>query len=150
MGVPPAPPAPDIPLPAEPRSIQQTGLTLGFIADLALKTLYLRGQMTMGEISSALGLPIGNVTDKAMEFLKSERLVEIRGGTGLSAASYQFVIVDRGSEKAQEALGRSQYVGKAPVPLAAYLDAVKRQTISHISVTHEELAHAFPQMVTPR
>ena len=51
----PTPPAPDIPLPPEPQSIEQTGLTLGFIADLALKTLYLRGQMTMGEISSALG-----------------------------------------------------------------------------------------------
>src|SRR5205807_6336130 len=123
MGVPPAPPAPDIPLPPEPQSIEQTGLSLGFIADLALKTLYMRGQMTMGEVATALGLPITNVTDKVMEFLKGERLVEIRGGTGLSAAGYQFVIVDRGSEKAQEALLRSQYVGKAPVPLASYLEA---------------------------
>src|SRR2546428_8612268 len=132
MGVPPAPPAPDIPLPAEPQSIEQTGLTLGFIADLALKTLYLRGQMTMAEISSALGLPIGGVTDKAMEFLKNERLVEIRGGTGLSAASYQFVIIDRGSEKAQEALARSQYVGKGPGPLPAYIPARHRRSISNI------------------
>src|SRR2546428_8535332 len=124
MGVPPAPPAPDIPLPAEPQSIEQTGLTLGFIADLALKTLYLRGQMTMAEISSALGLPIGGVTDKAMEFLKNERLVEIRGGTGLSAASYQFVIIDRGSGKAQEALARSPDGGKAPGALQTHLPAL--------------------------
>src|SRR5256714_5330114 len=144
------PAAPEIPLPPEPQSIEQTGLTLSFIADLALKTLYLRGQMTMAELSTALGLPITNVIDKVMEFLKGERLVEIRGGTGLSAASYQFVIVDRGSEKAQEALARSQYVGKAPVPLQAYLEAVKRQTISNISVTQEELAHAFSHMVIPR
>jgi predicted ATPase with chaperone activity len=145
-----APAAPEIPLPPEPQSIEQTGLTLSFIADLALKTLYLRGQMTMAEISTALGLPITNVVDKVMDFLKGERLVEIRGGTGLSSASYQFVVVDRGSEKAQEALARSQYVGKAPVPLASYIDAVKRQTISSISVTQEELAHAFSHMVIPR
>src|SRR5437762_13238699 len=144
-----APVAPEIPLPPEPQSLEQTGLTLRCTADLALKTLYLRGQMTMAELSTALGLPITNVVDKVMEFLKSERLVEIRGGTGLSSASYQFVIVDRGSEKAQEALARSQYVGKAPVPLTAYLDAVKRQTISNISVTQEELAHAFSHMVIP-
>src|SRR2546430_13656291 len=81
--------APEIPLPPEPQSIEQTGLTLGFIADLALKTLYLRGQMTMAEISSALGLPIGGVTDKAMEFLKNEQLVVLPGGTGLSAAEHQ-------------------------------------------------------------
>src|SRR2546427_5913545 len=132
MGVPPAPPAPDIPLPAEPQSIEQTGLTLGFIADLALKTLYLRGQMTMAEISSALGLPIGGVTDKAMEFLKNERLVEIRGGTGLSAASYQFVIIDRGSEKAQEAPARTPYVGQAPGPLPTHIQTGPRQSVSKL------------------
>ncbi|MGH2492618.1 MAG: ATP-binding protein, partial [Candidatus Limnocylindria bacterium] len=112
---------PAIPLPPEPQTIEQTGLTLGFLADLALKTLYLRGQMSMADLASALGLGIQGVTDKIMDFLKTERLVEIRGGAGLSSASYQFVIVDRGSEKAQEALARSQYVGKAPVPLATYI-----------------------------
>jgi len=129
------PDMPAIPLPPEPQTIEQTGLTLGFLADLALKTLYLRGQMSMSDIAGALGLSIQGVTDKIMDFLKTERLVEIRGGAGISSASYQFVIVDRGSEKAQEALARSQYVGKAPVPLTAYPDAVKRQTISNIPVT---------------
>ena len=146
----PAPGVPAIPLPPEPQTIEQTGLTLGFLADLALKTLYLRGQMTMGEIASSLGLAITGVTDRVMEFLKSERLVEIRGGAGISSASYQFVIVDRGSEKAQEALARSQYVGKAPVPLAMYISAVQRQSIQNIHVTPEDLARAFAHMVIPR
>src|SRR2546426_10299277 len=141
--------APEIPRPPDPQSIEQTGLSIGFLSDLALKTLYIRGQMTMAEIASSLGLPMANITERVLEFLKGERLVEIRGGTGLSSASYQYVIVDRGTEKAQEALARNQYVGKAPVPLAAYLDAVKRQTISNISVTQEELAHAFSHMVIP-
>jgi len=74
-GAPGSPAAPEIPLPPEPQSIEQTGLTSSFIADLALKTLYLRGQMTMAELSTALGLPITNVIDKVMEFLKGERLV---------------------------------------------------------------------------
>jgi len=151
LGAAPTPgPAIDIPLPPEPQSVEQTGLYIGFLADLALKTLYLRGQMTMSELSSALGLPITNVVDKVMDFLKLERLVEIRGGTGLSAASYQFVIVDRGAEKAQEALGRSQYVGKAPVPLASYVAAVQRQTINGVRVTQEEVSQAFSAMVIPR
>ena len=141
---------PEIPLPPEPQSVEQTGLSISFLADLALKTLYLRGQMTMSELATSLGLPITNVTDKVMEFLKGERLVEIRGGTGLSSAGYQFVIVDRGSEKAQEALNRSGYVGKAPVPLATYIAAVQRQTVSNITVSQEELARAFAHMVIPR
>src|SRR5881296_4412537 len=150
MGVPPAPPAPDIPLPAEPQSIEQTGLTLGFLADLALKTLYLRGQMSMSDIAGALGLSIQGVTDKIMDFLKAERLVEIRGGAGISSASYQYVIIDRGSAKAQEALARSQYVGKAPVPLATYVSAVQRQSIANLHVTQDDLVRAFAHMVIPR
>ncbi|MEP6694712.1 MAG: ATP-binding protein [Chloroflexota bacterium] len=144
------PEMPVIPLPPEPQTIEQTGLTLGFLADLALKTLYLRGQMSMADLAGALGLGIQGVTEKIMDFLKTERLVEIRGGAGLSSASYQFVIVDRGSEKAQEALARSQYVGKAPVPLATYIAAVQRQSISNIHVTPEDLARAFAHMVIPR
>src|SRR5438094_2608469 len=144
------PATPEIPLPPEPQTLEQTGLTLGFLSDLALKTLYLRGQMTMAEIASSLGLPIANVTDRVMEFLKSERLVEIRGGAGISSASYQFVIVDRGSEKAQEALARSQYVGKAPVPLSMYVQAVQRQSIANLHVTQDDLVRAFAHMVIPR
>lgn len=149
-GAPPTPEVPRIPLPPEPQSIEQTGLSLAFIADLALKTLYLRGQMTLGELAVSMGLPIPNVTEKAMDFLKGERLVEIRGGSGLSAATYQFVIVDKGSEKAQEALARSQYVGRAPVPLATYVAAIQRQSISNVTVTQADIVRAFSHLVIPR
>ena len=49
------PEMPAIPLPPEPQTVEQTGLTLGFLADLALKTLYLRGQMSMAELATAHG-----------------------------------------------------------------------------------------------
>src|SRR5438552_5545777 len=106
--------------------------------------------MSSSDIAGALGLSIQGVTEKIMDFLKTERLVEIRGGAGISSASYQFVIVDRGSEKAQEALARSQYVGKAPVPLATYVAAVQRQSIANLHVTQDDLVRAFSHMVIPR
>src|SRR5437764_14551768 len=74
-----APAAPEIPLPPEPQSIEQTGLTLSFIGDLALKTLYLRGQMTMAELSTARGVPNANVIDKVLEF-GSGALIAASGG----------------------------------------------------------------------
>src|SRR2546430_10378255 len=117
------PPAPEIPLPPEPGSIDQTGLTLGFLSDLALKTLYLRGQMTMAEIASSLGLPIVNVTDRVMEFLKSERLVEIRGGGGLLFAKYHVVLIHRGSGKVLVATAGGPSVVECPgaVPLFTHV-----------------------------
>src|SRR5256886_5808657 len=100
------PAAPEIPLPPEPQSLEQTGLTLGFLSDLALKTLYLRGQMTMAEISSSLGLPMQNITERVMDFLKTERLVENPGGAGPSAANYPLTSIVPGDPKAQEDLRR--------------------------------------------
>ena len=141
------PPPVTIPLPPEPTSIEQTGLSLAFLTDLALKTLYGRGQLTLAEIAGALGLPITNVVDKVMDWLKAEHLAEIKGGTGLSAAAYVYTIVDKGAEKARQALERSQYTGKAPVPLAAYVAAVKRQSIQGISVSQAEVQRAFSQIV---
>ena len=58
---------PTIPLPPEPQTVEQTGLTVGFLADLALKTLYQRGQMSLGEISLSLGLPINGVIDRVAD-----------------------------------------------------------------------------------
>ena len=146
----PAAPAIQVPLPPEPQALEQTGLNLGFLADLALKTLYLRGQMSAFDIADSLGLPLPNVVERVLEFLTKERLVEIRGGSGLSTASYQYVIVDRGAEKAQEAIARSQYVGRAPVPLTTYVASVKAQTIANVQVTEAELLRAFAHMVIPR
>src|SRR5438128_11138179 len=85
------PATPEIPLPPEPQTLEQTGLTLGFVSDLALKTLYLRGQMTMPEIASSLGLPMQHITERVMELLKTERLVESRAGAGRLQAEYLFV-----------------------------------------------------------
>src|SRR2546425_11188448 len=93
--------APEIPLPPEPQSIEQTGLTIGFLSDLALKTLYIRGQMTMAEIASSLGLPMANITERVLEFLKGERLVAIRGGAGLSSPGSQYAVGSPGPPRAQ-------------------------------------------------
>src|SRR5256886_12933455 len=119
IGPPAAPPAaqpaaPEIPLPPEPQTLEQTGLTLGFLSDLALKTLYLRGQMTMAEIASALGLPMTNVTERVMEFLKTERLVGIRGGARLSRPSHQVVVIHRGAGQGQAGHPRAQKSRKLP------------------------------------
>src|SRR5947208_2959920 len=66
------PAAPEIPLPPEPQTLEQTGLTLGFLSDLALKTLYLRGQMTMAEIASSLGLPMQNITEVLATLMRGD------------------------------------------------------------------------------
>src|SRR5262245_2421876 len=50
----------------EPTSVEQTGLDLSLIADLALKLIFYNNQITAQMISDELCLPFYNIIDKAL------------------------------------------------------------------------------------
>ncbi len=133
--------------PPPPRSIKDTGLNLGLLVDLALKTVYLEGFMTGAQIAEALALPFTGVVDKVLEFIRREHLCEVRGSKSVSERAFEYVITEKGSEKAKEALERSQYVGPAPVPLEEYRKAVKAQPLSASAITPERLRKALSHLV---
>jgi len=56
-------------LPKQPKTVEETGLTLGFIVELACKTLYFGGVMTLAAISEQLALPV-SVANDVLEFMK--------------------------------------------------------------------------------
>ena len=124
-------------LPAAPRSLEETGLNLGLVADLALKMLYFEGYMQASKLADSLCLPFSGVIDSVLEFIKRERLVEIKGsGSGaLREAGYQYAITDRGAQRARDLLERSQYVGPAPVTLDDYRKSVRAQSVKDVFVT---------------
>ena len=98
--------------PTAPRSIEETGLHLLFLADLALKILYNTGSLTGLQMADRLKLPFNGCVDQVMEHLKRELMVEVQGGGGgFGEQGYQYTIAVKGREKAHEALDRSQYAG---------------------------------------
>jgi predicted ATPase with chaperone activity len=134
-------------LPKQPKSIEETGLTLGFIVELACKTLYFGGVMTLAAISEQLALPV-SVTDDVMEFMKKERLAEVKKGADIRA-SYIYALTDLGRERAREYLRLSGYVGAAPVTLKQYTEVARKQTVRKMSVTRETMKRAFDGVVLP-
>ncbi|HDN80530.1 MAG: ATP-binding protein [Chloroflexi bacterium] len=133
--------------PNPPRSLKETGLNLGFLSDLVLKTLYFEGFMTGSQIAEALSLPFSGVVDKVLEFLRRERLCEVRGSKSVSERDFEYVITEKGSEKAKEVLERSQYVGPAPVPLEDYRKAIKAQALSRNPISPGKLRKALSHLV---
>ena len=85
-------------------------------------------------------LPFTGVIDQVMDFLKREKFVEVRGSGGLGEAGYQYLISQKGSEKAREALERSQYAGAAPVTLQQYIYAMHAQNREKL-IVHEDDMH---------
>ena len=89
-------------VPGPPETLEETGLSLAFLVELACKTLYFGGVLSLSSISEQLALPV-SVANDVMEFLKRERLAEVRKGGDIHAAS-TFALTDLGRERAREYL----------------------------------------------
>lgn len=140
-------PASDVQLPARPRSIEDTGLSLSYISDLVVRALYLIGEMTGQELVDLLHLPYDNVIDQAITYLRREQMMEIKGTGGIGEKAYRYQATSKGHNRAREIGERSQYLGPAPVPLATYAEIMDRQTIQTTIINTESIRQAFGNMV---
>src|SRR6267378_2935869 len=139
----------EAPAPIAPVAIEETGLTQQFIADLVLKILYQKGQATAADLADTICLPLAKILLAILEFLKTEHLVEVKGSSGTAAATYIYVISAKGQERAREAFAKNGYVGAAPVPLPAYVNRVRAQSIGSMQVTFEEIRKSLQHLVLP-
>jgi len=133
--------------PRELHSVEDTGLSLQFLADLTLKIVYYASTATGYEIAQRLRLPFLGVVDRVLEALKRELYVEVRGGSALTPASYTYVMTAKGNARAIELVERCAYAGPAPVALAEYREAVRLQTVNDIVVNRRNVRDAFSHLV---
>ncbi len=133
--------------PPEPTTVDETGLGLGFVTDLALKILYFQGYVTGADIADKMRLPFMGVVEHIMEFLKREMLCEIKGAGGLGQSSYVYTITGKGIERAREILERGQYVGPAPVTLAEYSEGIRAQPMLTTEIHEDTIRNAISHLV---
>ncbi len=134
----------------EPQSIEESGLTVGFLSDLALKLVYFRSEMTSGEIAETLALPYLGVMEHVLDFLKRENLIEITSTRGFGETGYRWVVTGKGSNRAVQALSRNRYMGPAPVRLERYNEMVHRQTMGELKVGPADVQDALAHLILPQ
>jgi predicted ATPase with chaperone activity len=132
--------------PPEPKSLEDTGLRLNFLADLSLKMLWFSGNATGLSISDSLRLPWPGVAERVVDYLTTEKLVDIRGGKGFGRASVEFVLTDKGRGYAKDAMDRNTYVGPAPVPIEQYNALISGQTEEAPVVSKRDLARGLAHL----
>lgn len=132
-----------------PHTIEETGLSVGFLADLVLKILYFEGYISGYEVAEAAKLPFKNITDRILEFLKRDRFIEVKGSSGgaYAEAAYEYVITGRGIERAREIMDRNQYAGAAPVTLESYKTAIRKQALQNLAVGPSQVRNALSHLV---
>jgi predicted ATPase with chaperone activity len=132
-------------------NVDDTGLTKLAIANLVIKLLYFRGDMIGHHISETVKLPFNGVIDAIIEFLKREKLIEIKAGQGgIGEAGYRYELTGNGIERALEALDRTQYAGPAPVPLKSYIDAINAQKRPDASIKEEDMRKVLENLIVDK
>lgn len=134
-------------IPSAPLTHQEAGLSLDLLIQLSLKTLHFAGELTGGELSRRLGVNF-SVIEPALEALKSQRQIEIGGGSMVGRASYRYRITDAGRQRAVLFLESNHYVGIAPVPFDQYQRYMRAFAHSAPrSATRDRVREAFSHLV---
>lgn len=132
--------------PDAPKTLEETGLELSFLTDLVLKHVLFRGGFTITDVAASVKLP-GSIVNAALEELRREKFIEVKGASQYATASYQFQLTERGKNRASELLDICRYVGPAPVVLDQYWEMVELQTIRSILVDDDSVRTAFSSLV---
>lgn len=128
-------------------NIEDTGLSQLWLTDLVLKILYFGGFLTGFRVAEIIALPFQGIVDQLLDFLKREKLVEVKGTGGFGEGAYQYALTGLGTSRAREALERSQYAGPAPVPLSAYNDAIRKQSMGRPTVHQRTMRQVLAELV---
>ena len=126
-----------------PHRIAKTGVRRGVLQDLALKTLYLYGEMTLIQLGDCMCLSLG-VIEEIFQFFRHEKLCEVKGMTG---GTHRVVASQEGRQRASALLSLNQYVGPAPVSLKDYTTRIRMQSVQNVRIGPQDLQPAFDDLV---
>jgi hypothetical protein len=126
-----------------PQGIDETGINRTVLEELALKTLFLNGEMSLVDLAGRMCLDL-SVIEEIFQSFRREQLCEVKGmvrGTHVIAASAM------GKARALDLFAFSRYVGPAPVSLEDYSARVHTQSLQQAVVHSDQLRRAFESLV---
>jgi predicted ATPase with chaperone activity len=126
--------------PAEPRSLEETGLAEGIVESLVCKQLAASSCASGRRLAGQLCLPFA-VLEPVLRRMRNRQRLTHRSGSELN--DFDYVLTEQGRVYAQQMLEDCSYVGPAPVPLADYVASVDAQTITAGVVRRDQLEQAF-------
>ena len=134
-----------LPAPPAPRTLEEVGVAVDLIEELLIKVLY-TGEATGHALSDRLRLPF-SLLEPLVERSRAERLIEVRGASGSVSAAYRYALTDLGRERGRRCLDECAYAGAVPVPLRAYLAAMRALANARTDIARERLRQAFTDLI---
>jgi hypothetical protein len=126
-----------------PQAIGDTGISRPLLEELALKVLFLHGEMSLADLAARVCLSLP-VVEELFQSFRREQLCEVKGmvrGTHFISASAA------GKERAAASFAFDHYAGAAPVSLGDYTARVRARSLQVATVGPEDLERALEKMV---
>jgi len=127
----------------QPRTVAETRVPINLLEDLALKILYLTGELSLSQLANRMQLHLG-VIQEIFEHIRKEQFVEV---VGLVGTVHRIVTTSKGQAEAQSVMARDMYAGPAPVSLSAYVEVIRAQSVMDVVVHRPDLQRAFENLV---
>jgi predicted ATPase with chaperone activity len=126
-----------------PQSLSQLDVRQSVLEDIALKTLYLSGSLSVLELAERMCLSY-EVLDALFCQLRLEQLCLV---TGMTGHVHQIAITAQGRTRAMELLAHSHYAGPAPVAFDTYVTQTREQKVKKTDVHAADVQRAFNYLV---
>ena len=126
-----------------PQTIGDIGVGRTLIEELALKVLFLGGEMSLAELSDRMCLSLP-VVDQIFQFFRKEQLCEVKG---MARGVHVLTLSGAGKDRASALLDLSQYAGPAPVSLEEYSACVRSQSVQGAIIQPSDVKRAFQSLV---
>ena len=127
----------------QPETVEETRIPINLLEDLALKILYLAGELSLEELGRRMQLHPG-VINEIFTHLRKGQLVEVVGMVG---SVHSIVTTSKGQTEAHRIMSRDMYSGPAPVSLSAYVEVIRAQSVLDVVVHRPDLRQAFENLV---
>ena len=126
-----------------PKSLAQLDVRQSVLEDIALKTLYLCGSLSVLELAEKMCLGY-EVVDALFCQLRNEQLCLV---TGMTGHVHQIAITAQGRTRAVELLTHCHYAGAAPVAFDSYTEQTRKQSVKKVEVHSADVHRAFEHLV---
>ncbi len=131
-------------IPAEPATLEETGLLPNDVEALVLKLLLTSGPTVGRKIAEQIRLPFGLMGDQ-LRSLRAQLLLTIskQGEMG----DFEYDLTDDGRQRAHWHAERCTYCGAAPVPLDAYIASVEQQSLRKLKIRLPDICRALADLM---
>jgi hypothetical protein len=135
--------------PPAPKTLAEVGISMVMMRDILLKSMFRMNLDLVSHIARVLCLPV-MLTQELVDLARSQRLLEATGtlhATSGNEMGYQ--LTEAGKARALDALSQSEYYGAMPIPLNAFKEQVKRQSVRDIRLTRPQLLSGMGHLILP-